>query len=58
MYLHLLYRNPPLFGMMKDKFANYVIQKAVELSPVPIRDVLIAKIREVPDPNNYCIYDI
>jgi len=38
--------------MMKDKFANYVIQKAVELAPLPIRDSLIAKIKENPDPNN------
>lgn len=40
--------------MMKDKFANYVVQKAVEVAPQPIRDQLITKIRENPDPNNYC----
>ena len=46
--------NPPLYSMMKDKFANYVVQKAVEVSQSPVREMLIAKIKAMPDPNNYC----
>jgi len=40
--------------MMKDKYANYVVQKAVEVTKPPLRDVLIRKIMAIPDPNNYC----
>lgn len=40
---------------MKDKFANYVVQKAVEVALPPVRELLIAKISAMPDPNNYCM---
>ena len=39
--------------MMRDKFANYVVQKAVEMAGSPLREALIAKIFAIPEPNNY-----
>jgi hypothetical protein len=47
--------NPPLYTMMKDKYANYVVQKAVEVAKSPIRETLIQRIMVCPDHNNYCI---
>ncbi len=41
--------------MMKDKFANYVVQKAVEVTKPPLKDALIRKILAIPDPNNFSI---
>ena len=51
------YRSPPVYEMMKDKFANYVVQKAVEVTKPPMRDVLINKVMLIRDPNNYCKED-
>ena len=45
--------NPPLYEMMKDKYANYVVQKAVEIAKLPLRDALVNKIKMIPEPNNY-----
>ncbi len=45
---------PPLYDMMKDKYANYVVQKAVEMAKPPLRDALVKKIYAIPDPNNFC----
>lgn len=39
--------------MMRDKFANYVVQKAVEVTGPPLKDILIKKIFAIPDSNNY-----
>ncbi len=39
--------------MMKDKYANYVVQKAVEMAKPPLKDMLIRKILAIPDPNNF-----
>jgi hypothetical protein len=39
---------------MKDKFGNYVIQKAVEVAVGEQRELFISKIHNIPDPNNYC----
>lgn len=40
--------------MMKDKFANYVIQKALEVATNELSYKLIEKIRMIPDPNQFC----
>ncbi len=47
--------NPPLYDMMKDRYANYVVQKAVEMSKPALREALVKKIYSIPDPNNYCM---
>jgi hypothetical protein len=39
--------------MMRDRFANYVVQKAVESATPTLRDILIRKIKAIPDINNY-----
>ena len=39
--------------MMKDKYANYVVQKAVEVVGQPLREVLVNKIYNIPDQNCY-----
>ena len=39
--------------MMKDRFANYVVQKVVEVTPLPLKDIVIKKILAIPDANNY-----
>ena len=35
----------PLFMMMKDQFANYVVQKMIDVAEQPIRRTLMDKIR-------------
>lgn len=52
------FRNPPLYEMMRDKFANYVVQKAVEVTGPPLKDSLIKRILAIPDSNNYSIFSI
>ena len=49
-------RNVPLYSMMKDKFGNYVVQKAVEFSRPPLQGVLVQKINSVPTPNSFCTW--
>lgn len=44
--------------MMRDKFANYVVQKAVEVTGPPYKDILIKRIFAIPDSNNYSTYYI
>ena len=34
-----------LFSMMKDQFANYVVQKMIDVAEAPQRKLLILKIR-------------
>ncbi len=41
--------------MMRDKYANYVVQKAVEVTKPPLKDALIKKILAIPDSNSYSI---
>eukprot|EP00826_Nyctotherus_ovalis_P012512 TRINITY_DN13316_c0_g1_i10.p1 TRINITY_DN13316_c0_g1~~TRINITY_DN13316_c0_g1_i10.p1 ORF type:complete len:519 (-),score=117.05 TRINITY_DN13316_c0_g1_i10:167-1723(-) len=45
--------NPPLYDMMRDKFANYVVQKAVEVTGPPLKETLIGRVLAIPDRNNY-----
>ena len=40
--------------MMKDKYGNYVVQKAVDVASPALRSLLISRINAIPDPNIYC----
>jgi hypothetical protein len=42
---HSHYRTCPLHIMMKDQYANYVVQKMLDLAEAPQRKVLMHKIR-------------
>ena len=35
----------PLYAMMKDQFANYVVQKMIDVADPPQRKMLVTKIR-------------
>jgi hypothetical protein len=41
----LVYRTSPLITMMKDQFANYVVQKMLDVVDIDQRDLLLSRIR-------------
>ena len=40
-----MYRTSPLISMMKDQYANYVVQKMLDVVDGDQRDLLVAKIK-------------
>lgn len=53
-YLSLLYPLSALYTMMKDQFANYVIQKMIDVAEPPQRKLLMHRIRpHVPTLRKY-----
>ena len=47
-FIECLYCHRLLFTMMKDQFANYVIQKMIDVADPPQRKLLLHKVRNLP----------